>query len=223
MLHAAFEFNSQAGSYNAARRRLIPPFDAFYGTAVTAVGLAQPAPRRVLDLGAGTGVLSAMLRTAFPTAELTLLDAAPQMLEQARADLGTEGTTYIERDLASPLPEGPWDAIVSALAIHHLGDGDKQRLFRNVFRELRSGGVFVNAEQVAGSSEPFTELYASWHERQARAAGSDDVEWSTVLGRMRHDQCATVEDQLTWLQDAGFEHRDCLFKDHRFAVLVAIR
>jgi tRNA (cmo5U34)-methyltransferase len=40
---------------------------------------------------------------------------------------------------------------------------------------------------------------------------------------MHFDRWATVESQLAWLREAGFADADCLFKDHRFAVLVARR
>jgi tRNA (cmo5U34)-methyltransferase len=39
---------------------------------------------------------------------------------------------------------------------------------------------------------------------------------------MAFDRCASVDDQLAWLRAAGFD-ADCLFKDHRFAVLAAVR
>ena len=38
---------------------------------------------------------------------------------------------------------------------------------------------------------------------------------------MSHDRCATVDDQLAWLRDAGFADAGCLWRDGRFAVLVA--
>ncbi len=223
MQDAPLIFDSHAADYNAARRRLVPPFDSFYGTAVAAVRLAGPSPARILDLGAGTGLLSAMLRSAFPDTHLTLLDAAPQMLAQARIALGEKRVTYDERDLSDPIPTGPWDAIVSALAIHHLDNPEKQRLIKRIHGELGPGGVFVNAEQVAGPSSLLDRVYADWHESSARRAGSEESEWNAAVARMRHDQCATVEDQLAWLRRAGFTHADCLFKDHRFAVLVALR
>jgi tRNA (cmo5U34)-methyltransferase len=40
---------------------------------------------------------------------------------------------------------------------------------------------------------------------------------------MAHDQCASVEQHLEWLREAGFADADCLFKDHRFAVIFARR
>jgi tRNA (cmo5U34)-methyltransferase len=66
-------------------------------------------------------------------------------------------------------------------------------------------------------------LYARRHEQQARRAGSGHAGWSAAVERMSHDVLAGVEDQLDWLREAGFAEADCLFKDHRFAVMVAVR
>jgi tRNA (cmo5U34)-methyltransferase len=224
MMNGAVEaFETNAVSYDSARRRLVPVFDDFYGTAVAALSLASEPPGRVLDLGAGTGLLAAHVRAALPSVQLTLLDGAGAMLEQARRRLGDEGVTYVTGDLRDALPRGSWDAIVSALAIHHLDDQAKRAVFARIRGALRPGGVFVNAEQVSGPTPAFTAVYESWQERSARALGSDDAEWDGAVARMRHDRCATVEDQLAWLRAAGFDEADCLFKHHRFAVLVARR
>ena len=216
-------FDAHAGQYDdAARRRLVPPFDAFYGAAVAALGLSGGEVRRALDLGAGTGLLSGFVRAAYPRAELVLLDGAQQMLEQARARLGEDHVRYVVGDMTEDLPDGPYDAVVSALAIHHLEDPAKQSLFARVFAVLAPGGVFVNAEQVLGGSARFAQRYETWHESRARAAGSSAEEWAATRERMGYDRCATVEDQLAWLRAVGFD-ADCLFKDHHYAVLVGVR
>jgi tRNA (cmo5U34)-methyltransferase len=215
-------FEAHAAGYEGPRRRLIPPFDAFYGTAVDALTMLGRPPRRVLDLGAGTGMLAARVAAAHPGVALVLTDGAPAMLEQARATLGPDAELHVA-DLEDPLPAGPFDAVVSALAIHHLDDAAKRDLFARVREALPPGGVFVNAEQVAGPTPCFERRYRAWHEAASRAAGTDDAEWAGALERMRHDRCADVESQLRWLREAGFDAADCLFKDHRFAVLVARR
>ncbi len=189
---------------------------------MAAAGLGAAPPERILDLGAGTGMLSARLCAAYPAAELTHLDIAGQMLQRARDQLG-DGVSYLESDLLDPLPRGPWDCIASALAIHHLDDADKRALFARVRIGLAPDGVFVNADQVAGPTPFFDRLYAIWQEREARRAGTDDAEWRGALERMELDRCADVEIQLAWLREADFREVDCLFKDHRFAVLVARR
>jgi tRNA (cmo5U34)-methyltransferase len=220
---AAQTFDAQAATYDAPRRRLIPPFAGFYGAAVDALALAGPDVRRVLDLGAGTGLLAGFVHAAYPGARLTLVDGAAAMLDRARERVGDAAADLIVADLAEPLPAGPWDAVVSALAIHHLDDPGKRALFARVHDALRPGGVFVNAEQVAGPTPRLTEAYAAWHEAGARAAGSDAAEWAAAVERMAHDRCSDVESQLRWLREAGFPDVDCLFKDRRFAVLVGRR
>jgi tRNA (cmo5U34)-methyltransferase len=215
-------FEEHAASYEAARRRLVPSFDELYGTAIAALELAAGPLHRVLDLGAGTGLLARAVARAHPEAELVLFDGSPAMLEQARSALGTRAS-YVTGDLAEAPPAGPWDAVVSAMAIHHLYDAGKRELFARVHDELSPGGVFVNAEQVGAPTALFERAYSDWHERRARELGASASEWGEALERMSADHLATVEDQLTCLRAAGFADADCLFKDHCLAVLVARR
>src|SRR5216117_2662350 len=104
-------FHAYARDYDAARRRLVPMFDMVYGTAVQALELAPGPITRVLDLGAGTGLLSQRVLAAHPGAEVVLLDGAPAMLGQARERLG-DRARYLLGDLTAVLPDGPWDAMV---------------------------------------------------------------------------------------------------------------
>ncbi|MCW3038607.1 MAG: class SAM-dependent methyltransferase [Solirubrobacterales bacterium] len=215
-------FDAHANEYDALRRRLVPCFDAFYGAAVALV--ADLGPQRVLDLGAGTGLLASMIASACPDAELHLLDGSARMLDQARATLGDRLTDAHVADLEDPLPVGaedggPFCAIVSALAIHHLDDAGKRALMVRIHDGLRPGGLFVNAEQVAGSTPVLNARYRAQHEAQARALGATDAEWDAAVQRMSHDRCSPVEDQLRWLREAGFTDVDCVFSDGRFAVL----
>ncbi|MEX0620591.1 MAG: methyltransferase domain-containing protein [Solirubrobacterales bacterium] len=214
------KFNQHAATYDAARRRLIPSFDSFYGAAVEAVALAGGKPKSILDLGAGTGILSAFVLDAFPESEVTVFDGASLMLDQARVLLGTDRVEFVEGDLYGELPAGPWDAVVSALAIHHLTDEGKRHVFAEALRGLRPGGIFVNAEHVLGPTPFLDAEYRRWHEFVARRAGITDEEWVAAEDRMGADHLSPLPDQLEWLSDAGFEDADCLFKDRGLAVMV---
>ncbi len=220
-------FSGYAGEYDAERRRLVPPYDAFYGAAAEVLRRlpAEPGrPLRVLDLGAGTGLLGAELRRVLPDVQLELLDGSAAMLDQARARFGDTLRAVHHADLvADPLPAGPYDAVVSALAIHHLSDPDKRALFARVHAVLRPGGVFVNAEQVSGPRPWLTAIYeAAWADA-CRAGGASESEIDLARERMRHDRCADVESQLRWIRAAGFAAADCVFKSWRFAVLAGWR
>ena len=88
---------------------------------------------------------------------------------------------------------------------------------------MATGGLFVNAEQVAGPTAVLRDAYAAWHERRSKAAGATPDEWAAAQDRMSRDRWATVEQQPSWLRDAGFADVDCLHEDHCFVVLVARR
>jgi tRNA (cmo5U34)-methyltransferase len=212
-------FSAHAPEYTALRRRLVPGFDVFYGSVTDVLRLIDGGIHRVLDLGAGTGLLAEQVATAFPAARIELLDGSEPMLAQARARLGETPAAFHVRDMADPLPEGPFDAIVSALAIHHLTDADKRELMARVRARLRPGGVFVNAEQVSGPTPELTRIYEDRWADDCRALGASEDELDGARERQRHDRCADVETQLRWLREAGFAAADCVYKSWRFAVI----
>ena len=213
-------FRDAAGGYDAVRRRVVPCFDPFYRHVVR---MLPSAPRRVLDLGAGTGLLSRMVADAHPQARLVLVDGAAEMLEHAERALGDHIEATHVQDLADPLPDGPFDAVVSAFAIHHVEDAAKADLYARALQVLAPGGPLVNGEQVAGPTPELDALYRAWHEEDARALGSDDAEWQATIDRMRLDISAPVEPQLGWMREAGFVDVDCPWRSGRFAVLYGRR
>src|SRR6202000_867668 len=152
-----------------------------------------------------------------------LLDGSAEMLREAGELLGDRGTRVHVADMAQGLPPGPFDAVISALAIHHLEDQDKRALFSRVHAALRPGGLFVNAEQVLG---PTTELESVYQRRWAddcRALGASEEELEGARERRRHDRSADVESQLRWLREGGFGAADCIYKSWSMATLVGIR
>jgi tRNA (cmo5U34)-methyltransferase len=218
-------FNRAAAGYDELRRRLVPCFDAFYGTALDLIDERWPQGRQVtvLDLGAGTGLLSYLVRERHPGARIRLLDASEGMLDQARLRFdGRADMEYFSADLATDALEGPWDIVISALAIHHLEHPAKRALFHRIRAALAPGGLFVNAEQVLGPSPATETRYARVWLDAVRKAGVSEAEIERTQERMSFDRCAPVEDQMLWMREAGFVDVDCSFKQWRFAVISGI-
>jgi SAM-dependent methyltransferase len=191
--------------------------DAYLGREIPHRGLAESLllealPARVerfLDLGTGDGRLLALVGERHPQAHGIGIDASVPMLERAQRRFAENAQIELrQHDLAEPLPaqRGAFDAIVSALSIHHIPDERKRSLFGEVRELLRPEGVFVNLELV---TSPTPEL----HEHFRR-----------VIGRPRDDPSdllAGLEEQLQWLRDAGFSQVDCRFKWLELALFVA--
>ena len=216
-------FGEAARDYDRARRQLVPGFDRFYGAALESVPFAEEQEIRVLELGAGTGHLSAMIAEKFPRSRVTLVDLSVEMLRVARRRFTREPGRFEFRTMdyaRKPLPrrDGGYDLIVSVLSIHHLTHGDKRELFGKVRRSLAVGGYFANADQIAGDTPEEEMRFKDWWLGQVREAGVSERDLAAALLRMRTDRNATLSAQLLWLREAGFGGVDCRYKEHRFAV-----
>ena len=216
-------FGQAAWDYDRARRQLVPDLDRFYGAVLESVPFEGEEEIRVLDLGAGTGLLSAMVAGRFPRSRVTLVDLSVEMLRVARRRFAGEPGRFEFRTMdyaRKPLPRisGGYDLVVSALSVHHLTHGDKKELFEKVRDSLAVGGHFVNADQISGETPEEERLYGEWWLRRVREAGVSEEDLAAALSRMRADRNATLGAQLGWLQEAGFEGIRCGYKDHRFAV-----
>lgn len=206
-------------TYDEPRRRLVPDFEAFYGTVAMLVEMTKAEGARVLDLGCGTGILSEFVLTRSPTASVTLFDQSSEMLEVATARLQPYAITIAQGSFDESLPAGPFDAVISALAIHHLPDEQKARLIRRITATLADGGVLINADQVAGPPPWHADVYRAMHEKQARELGTSDAEWSAAVQRMSIDLYATVDWRLARFSEAGLCRCDTFFKRFGFAVM----
>lgn len=99
----------------------------------------------ILDLGAGTGLLSAFLMEKYPEATFTLVDMSEKMLEIAKNRFrgGNLKVKYIEADYSKYDFEEKYDMVVSALSIHHLEDEDKKSFTKEAIPFLKKAGFLL--------------------------------------------------------------------------------
>lgn len=222
MEHVRQAFNRFAQDYDRQREYIIPELRQFYSTAVWAAEAENPAPE-ILDIGAGTGLMSAWMLEKFPDAHLTLVDIAENMLAMARERFGDrEHTRYVVADYSTTDMGGPYDIACSALSIHHLETGDKRRLFRRIFSALKPGGMFVNADQADGETPYFRERYLEYWNEFLRSGPLSKEQHAEILKRRDTlDRNERLSDQLAWLKEAGFPGVDVVYRNRTFIVTVA--
>ena len=218
------EVFAQTTDFDSGIRQLLPNYDEMLETVARCVPVSS---RRILELGCGTGELSLKILNRCPDAQIIAVDYSPRMIEFARtkiSEAGYQRWNGIEADFGewTNNPEKfdlgtEFDACVSSLAIHHLSDEMKAKLFQRIGKSLKSGGCFWNADPILPESATLAEIYNAareeWTEKQGTtiqsvrsrlARNSNSVDCFASYGYSSQDQLATLDVQLQMLVKAGF-------------------
>jgi tRNA (cmo5U34)-methyltransferase len=174
-----FHFHPEA--YLELVRSEVPAYDRLQD--VVAQVTSGLDARSILDLGVGTGVTSQLVLAEHPGARLVGVDESSAMLDHARRALPAADLRAAR--LEDPLPQGPFDLVVSALAVHHLDGPGKADLFRRVASVVVPGGRVVVGDVVV-PDDP--------------ADAMTPIDWT-------FDKPSSAEEQLHWLCEAGFQAR----------------
>jgi malonyl-CoA O-methyltransferase len=120
---------------------------------VERLALFSLSPKRILDLGCGTGYMTALLAARFPQAEIVALDIAPAMLAQTQARFNAlrpwwrfwqakPRVTPLEADMLDlPFEAGQFDLVISNMVVQWAEDLDG--VFAQVRRVLGEDGLFI--------------------------------------------------------------------------------
>lgn len=214
-------FDRDAASYDRDRRKLIPCYDDFYKIAIEIIPFNQDRELRVLDLGAGTGLLSSCVAERYTRAQLTLIDTSAPMLDIAKerfVNSDTTRVTFHTMDYGTEHLPGTYDLIISALSIHHLTDPLKQSLFRKIHHCLEPGGLFINADQIRGENNLAEKLYQQMWRRKVQESGISNSGFATAQKRMREDKTSSLSNQLLWLKKVGFIDITTWYQYYGFAI-----
>ena len=205
--------------FDSGIRRLLPKYDEMLDVLA---GCIASNNQRILELGCGTGELTLKVLECYPSAEIVAVDYSPRMLDFARTKIEAAG--YASRWTGIELDFGEWannpnfsglgdkfNAGISSLAIHHLEDEMKLKLFQRIRESLNAGGCFWNADPVVAESAAMKDIYGAAREDWALSQGETLAEirakvgTSVSYGYSNPDRLATLAAQLEMLENAGFE------------------
>ena len=171
------QFHLDPGTYLEAIRSEVPSYDEFQEAVAEAT--TPIVARCILELGVGTGETALRVLRRHSAARLIGLDASAQMVAVASQVLGSADLRV--GCLEDPLPEGQFDLVVSALAVHHLTAQGKADLFHRVRQRLAVGGRFVLGDVIV----------------------PDSPEDAVTPLEPEVDLPDRLQDQLDWLENAG--------------------
>jgi trans-aconitate 2-methyltransferase len=227
------EVFASTADFDIGIRQLIPRYDEM----LEVISRCLPSTSlRILELGCGTGELSLKILKRFPNAQVIALDYSPRMLQFAQDKITASG--YQKRWVGTQADFGDWannpekldigsefDACVSSLAIHHLQDEMKLKLFSRIAASLTQDGCFWNGDPILPESSALAEVYQAAREEWSVEQGTNLTEIraklgaSSTQGYSSQDQLASLDARLQMLSKAGFKTVAVPWKYYGLAVL----
>lgn len=214
-------FSQRTKEYDVWIRKVIPRYDEMLDALISCITVNEGTKPRAIDLGCGTGALSERLLNVHPDMELTCLDMTESMLQLAKERMSGRGNVrYMLSDLYDFEFDGPYDVVISALALHHLvTDEDKKMVYRKIFDALARGGSFYNGDVVLASDDEMQRRYMRiWTEFMYQGLPREEVD-SVVLPRhYSEDSPAKLIDHLRWMNEVGYLSVDVVWKHFGYVV-----
>lgn len=206
--------------YDETIRRWIPGYERMLVEAAAAV--ASVRPRRVVDLGAGTGGLSEAILQHDEVKTVVMLDVDPEMLEQGRARVARFGDRARPTLRSYDDPFEPCDAFAASLSLHHIPTIEaKAALIQRAYDALEPGGVFVNADCCMPVDEEERQaLYAHWAAHQIANGIPEERAWEHFDEWAGEDTYLPLDVELEAFRRAGFV-AERVWNDGPIGVVVA--
>jgi tRNA (cmo5U34)-methyltransferase len=207
----------ELSDYDARIRSFIPDYEEMLGIAASAL----PArPHTIVDLGIGTGALSARCIEAAPRSRIVGIDVDPEILALAAGRLKDRGTLVAGTFLRTPIPA--CDAVVASFALHHVRTrGAKAALYRRIRKALRPRGRLISVDaQPARDPAVRRAQRVAWLVHLQRAYSPKQAA-ALLAAWASEDVYVPLEAEIELMTRAGFAV-EVLWRKGEFAVLLGL-
>jgi tRNA (cmo5U34)-methyltransferase len=229
----AYDLASRVAAYDSDMEIMHPLRSKMADVVLEVLPMSASEPLRCVDLGVGTGMLTARMLEAFPYATVVAVDGAAAMMDWCRARLGAASrrVEFVISDFQSVprdrLPEESVDVVFSAYALHHLSREAKRDVIARALRWIKPGGWFLNADLVVARDPQVEQRIQYLREAGIVDRANGDCRFLTRESTRAHlaqleagegDQPLTLAEDLELAREAGLRSVEVFWKQYREAV-----
>lgn len=204
------------GEYDTRIRTFIPDYEEML---LAAASVVPANARKIVDLGIGTGALSACCLRNARRARIFGIDADARMMDAAVRRLHGRAELMCGNFIRADLPT--CEAVVASFALHHVRTrAAKEKLYRRIRRVLRPGGMLVNVDcQPARDRTLARQQMDAWRSHLMKSYSRMKAieflrEWA------KEDVYIPLEDEIELMKRGGFVV-EVVWRRGAFAVLAA--
>lgn len=215
-------YNLISSEYTEMLERLVPRYREMLWMILDYIP-KELKPKRIVDLGCGTGNLSEGIANQYPDAELIAVDLSTSILDEAAKRLKKySNINYLNEDFNTlEFEAGSIDLIVSSIALHHLTDPQKETLLKKIYTWLSPNGVLIFGDQFAGSTDARYQQHMSNWKRSSEGKNVPPSEWKLWMEHQeKHDFHTPVENYFNWCRENGFQNTDVVWRYFLWTVFI---
>ncbi len=208
-------YNKISEDYPELLRKAVPRYDDMLNAILEYIP-REFKPKRILELGCGSGNLTDKVINRFSGSIIEVVDISGDFLNFSKLRFKDRTKIiYHQMDFKElNFKENSFDLVVSSISIHHIEDHDKKNLFEIIYKILKPKGKLVFSDQAKGSNEYIYKKHIEiWH-KEAIKLGSSEADWKMWMDHQnKHDFHSTVLEHIDWMKAANFKNIDILWKN----------
>ena len=229
----AYDLEKRVAAYDFDMEIMHPLRSKMVAVLLEVLPWAKTEALRAVDLGVGTGLLTARFLDAFRHANVVAVDGAAAMIDLCRSRIrpAVGRVEFLIADFRAIPPDrlapGSMDVVLSAYALHHLTQKEKSALIAQSLVWLKPGGWFLNADLVVARDPQVEQRIQTLREAGIVNRARGDARFETRaatrkfladLERNERDQPLTLELDLETAREAGLQSVEVFWKEYREAV-----
>jgi len=183
----------------------------------------------VYDLGCSTGTTMIGMDTMIkPDIRFIGIDDSQKMLDKCKSKLLEVGFSRNYELRCADLSQGVQitnaSVVVLCLTLQFVRPIYRERLLKNIYDGLNSGGVLILVEKILAEDSSFNRDFIKYYYNYKRRNNYSELEISQKREALENVLIPyKLSEDITILRDTGFSHCEVFFKWYNFAGLAAVK
>lgn len=175
----------------------------------------------ILELGCGSGNLTFELKKKCNN--VSVVELSEKMLEICKKKVN--GIKGYKNDMTKiKFENNSFDVIISTLAIHHLLDVEKQKLFNKIKKWLKPGGMFIITDSMNSDNDFLDNISIEYYKKLIKENGCTQQQFEYLENhRLNYDHITTKKNHLSWLSKCNYNSVNCIWTNILFSTIICIK